>query len=320
MVRPVRVRPCRTRVAAAAGSRRARSAAASARGARRRSRSSPAPALRRLRRDRDGLPERIEDARAAPEREVALAADAVGHHDRHAVGQRVEAQVGVPAGRVVEVATDRFERGACRDEHQRCALRGREMHERRIPGVGADHRRDAPAGSEVERSSMRVAGGEMLAVVELAVGREVDLAMHVDAPRRRAPRRRRCRTARRAARSRRTGEHRAGRARERRRRARARRRSRAALHRGRRRARSATARGTASTSTPAARAASIASRCLRRFASTSPRTDSICAAATCSKVHPAQAGSDSTGVGPAVGRLRHSGSRLRASDQISFCS
>ena len=49
-------------------------------------------------------------------------ADAVRHDDRQAVGQRVEAQVDVPAAGIVEVRADRLERGADRREQQRRAL------------------------------------------------------------------------------------------------------------------------------------------------------------------------------------------------------
>jgi hypothetical protein len=135
--------------------------------------------LARVGRGRHRAAARIEDPRAAPEGELVLPADAVGHHDRQPVGERVEAQVHVPAGRIVEIVADRLETRAHRCEQQRAALHRRDVDQCRVPRIGADQHVRAP--ERVKREAVdAVTGAEVAGIVEPAVRREVDLAMHVD--------------------------------------------------------------------------------------------------------------------------------------------
>ena len=109
---------------------------------------------------------------------LALVADAVAEHDEALVHAGVEDRDVAPvvAG-VVQVGAAALRRVRRDEQHARAVLDGEER-EVRLPGVVADQRRDAPvAGVE---GAHRLADGEVLALLEDVVRRQVELAVRVD--------------------------------------------------------------------------------------------------------------------------------------------
>ncbi len=116
--------------------------------------------------------------RAAPEAQVlTLVADAVDEDDEALVHPRIEDRDVAPVGLRVVALREAALGGVRRHEQHARSVLDREEREVRLPGVIADERRHAAVARVV--GAHRLTGGEVLALLEDVVGREVELAMGV---------------------------------------------------------------------------------------------------------------------------------------------
>ena len=127
-----------------------------------------------------GAAERIDDDRSTAEPQPVLEAHTVDVHDPRGLQLRGDGQQLVPHANAGDSAscTGPPRRAAADHEKELGAVLRQQPGGRRVPGVFADQDAE-PAETGVERAQ-GFAGAEVAGLVEHAVGRQVDLALHVN--------------------------------------------------------------------------------------------------------------------------------------------